>query len=94
MLRSCPNKLGGVITMALSLFVLFGIGFSTRSGLPVGHYGYTIIFFLFVANFLLLGFLGASSADIPFTYISKLATVLYFVLLLLLTNFKGAVYNC
>jgi len=85
-LRACPNKLGGVISMLAAILSLFILPFlpnnyntipTTKS--PI----YKVLFWLFVSNFLILMFLGGQPAAAPFVLCSKLFTVTYFMLLFL-----------
>ena len=79
-LRSIPNKLLGVVTMFAALVII--------TVLPVTDLGRSkglqfrplskIIFFIFVANFLVLMQLGAKHVESPFIEFGQLSTVLYF----------------
>jgi ubiquinol-cytochrome c reductase cytochrome b subunit len=79
-LRSIPNKLLGVVTMFAALVII--------TILPITDLGRSkglqfrplskIIFFIFVANFLVLMQLGAKHVESPFIEFGQLSTVLYF----------------
>lgn len=78
-LRSIPNKLGGVITMVSSILVLFLLPFITS---PIARYGrfrffYKIIFWFLVGDFILLGWIGQKPAEEPYNSIGLLATLFY-----------------
>jgi ubiquinol-cytochrome c reductase cytochrome b subunit len=79
-LRSIPNKLLGVVTMFAALVII--------TILPITDLGRSkglqfrplskIIFFIFVANFLVLMQLGAKHVESPFIEFGQISTVLYF----------------
>jgi ubiquinol-cytochrome c reductase cytochrome b subunit len=84
-LRACPNKLGGVISMAGSLLILFCLPLYriTWQTVPttISSY-YKLCFWMFVFVFLTLMFLGGQAAAAPFVGLSKFFTCLYFITLL------------
>jgi len=79
-LRSIPNKLLGVIAMFSALLIILALPFTDlgRSrGLqfrPISK----MFFFIFVANFLILGQLGAKHVESPFIEFGQISTLLYF----------------
>ncbi len=80
-LRSIPNKLGGVVALVISIAVLFLIPlFSTHT---VGGVVYSpfrrFVFWLFVGNFFLLTWLGRCPAEPPFVILSLACSILYFL---------------
>ena len=88
-LRAIPDKLGGVVAMvgaivlvavmsAAPLYkVLFEEGYTRRplSLLPLCN----LLFWLFVANFFLLGWLGGKPAEEPYVLASQLAARFYLI---------------
>ena len=79
-LRSIPNKLLGVIAMfaAILAIMLLPITDLGRSkGLQFRPLS-KLIFWIFVANFLILMKLGACHVESPFIELGQLSTVLYF----------------
>ena len=80
-LRSCPNKLGGVIFMLAAILILFLIPFykvpvnSVVSPLSASH---KIIFWIFTGVFFILMFLGGKPATAPYVVASQLFTLIYF----------------
>jgi len=85
-LRSCPNKIGGVIGMLAAILILFllpyiGAGYKNAIPGPLSPI-YNIFFFLFVANFLALMYLGGQPAEAPYVLCSKFFTLVYFSYLL------------
>lgn len=86
-LRSIPNKLGGVLALLLSVLFLFMFSVSSKKVLfrgfnfsPVAR----LVFWLFVGNFFLLTWLGRCPAEEPFNSVALCCTVLYFVLMSLM----------
>jgi quinol-cytochrome oxidoreductase complex cytochrome b subunit len=80
-LRACPNKLGGVIGMLSAILVLLLLPFIkvSEKAVPVLQSPvYKVAFGLFIANFMILMFLGGQPAAAPFVLSSKLFTFTYF----------------
>lgn len=89
-LRSVPNKLGGVVALLFSVLVLFVFPFlgSSVSGGVVYSPLLRVLFWFFVSDFLLLTWLGMMPAEPPFVLVSMICTVSYFFLLLLFFFFR------
>ena len=82
-LRCIPNKMGGVIALAISVLVLPLL--SVNQGYKNKHKILRkLFFFLFIFSFLLLTWLGSCSVEAPFVVIRGVLTVLYFSRFLLL----------
>jgi quinol-cytochrome oxidoreductase complex cytochrome b subunit len=79
-LRAIPNKIGGVAAMLGAILILFIIPFIDRSPIrtPRVRPIFNFFFWLFVADFFLLGFLGGHPAEEPYITASRLASVFYF----------------
>jgi quinol-cytochrome oxidoreductase complex cytochrome b subunit len=88
-LRSIPNKLGGVLAMVGAIVVwlfLPSINISTtRSNIfkPLTSLNYWFI----VSNFLILGWIGQQPVEYPFMEIGMFSTGLYFALFLVIIPF-------
>lgn len=81
-LRACPNKLGGVISMLLAILILFVLPFfkTTPMSIPTNvSYFYQVWFWIFISNFMILMFLGGQPAAAPFVLCSKFFTITYFL---------------
>jgi len=91
-LRSVPDKLGGVICMGFSLVILFILPFLNISQQfkirslrfhPILEYFYWSNIF----NICILGWLGANVVEIPFIMISIISTFYYFFFFLIINNY-------
>nr|ABB54782.1 cytochrome b [Beryx decadactylus]QNK04312.1 cytochrome b [Beryx decadactylus] len=86
-LRSIPNKLGGVLALLASILVLMVVPFlhtSKQRGLtfrPLTR----ILFWTLVANVAILTWIGAMPVESPFIIIGQVASFLYFLLILVLS---------
>nr|QNV11611.1 cytochrome b [Potamophylax cingulatus] len=79
-LRSIPNKLGGVIALMMSIMILAILPFTFMKTIS-GNQFYPLnklIFWIFITIFWLLTWLGSCPMDPPFTELSQILTVLYF----------------
>lgn len=86
-LRSIPNKLGGVIGLVLSVTILFIFSFSSHKLLFTGIMFSPLarlVFWFTVSNFMLLTWLGSCPAESPFTEVAFFLTVTYFSLMILM----------
>jgi len=85
-LRSIPNKLGGVIALLFSILILLTLPFSisrnhkTSSAYPVVK----LLVWLLVINVILLTWIGARPVEDPFIIIGQTLTITYFILYILL----------
>nr|YP_009422181.1 cytochrome b [Reduvius tenebrosus]AGO28022.1 cytochrome b [Reduvius tenebrosus] len=79
-LRSIPNKLGGVIAMVASIAIIIILPFTNKSKFQ-GIMFYPInqlMFWILAATMLLLTWIGARPAEEPFILVGQLLTVAYF----------------
>ena len=94
-LRSIPNKLLGVIAMIaaiLTLLIMPLIDLSKFRGLQFRPLS-KIVFFIFIANFLILMQLGAKHVESPFIEFGQISTALYFGHFLLIVPFVSFLEN-
>nr|BAP90269.1 cytochrome b [Tropiocolotes tripolitanus] len=81
-LRSIPNKLGGVLALFLSILILFIFPMThnakQRSTMfrPLAQ----LLFWTMVANILLLTWVGAQPVEPPFILLGQITTTLYFTI--------------
>lgn len=79
-LRSIPDKLGGVIAMFGAILILLVLPVTDLSVIRGNTFKIfsKVSFYLFVFNFILLGNLGQLHVEVPFILLGQLATVYYF----------------
>jgi len=85
-LRSIPDKLGGVIAMLAAILILLTLPFVDFSIIR-GNAFKTIsklLYGIFVCNFILLGCLGAQHIEVPFILLGQISTIIYFAYFLIL----------
>jgi len=94
-LRSIPNKLLGVIAMFSAILILLIMPFSDLSrsrGIQFKPLS-KIIFYVFMANFLVLMQLGAKHVESPFIEFGQISTILYFSYFLIMVPLVTYVEN-
>ena len=85
-LRSIPDKLGGVACMGLALVIFFAVPFlyTTRVRSPRFKPIFSFFYWLFVGNVVLLGWLGGQVVEHPYIILGQCATFFYFFYLIVL----------
>nr|WHM50491.1 cytochrome b [Helicostoa sinensis] len=80
-LRSIPNKLGGVLALVMSVAILFILPLTHNAKIrsmafyPINQ----IMFWSFLGSFLILTWIGACPVEAPFEQIGQIFTILYFL---------------
>lgn len=84
-LRSIPNKLGGVIALILSIAILFTLPlYNLRKFRGIQFYPINqILFWIIVITVILLTWIGARPVEEPFILIRQILTIIYFLYFLL-----------
>ncbi len=85
-LRAVPDKLGGVLMMFGAIALLFALPFLDRSPIKSGAYRplFKKVFYLFILNFIFLGWLGKSPAEGWYIWASRLSTLYYYAYFLVI----------
>jgi quinol-cytochrome oxidoreductase complex cytochrome b subunit len=90
-LRSIPHKAGGVAAMGLALVVLLLLPFLNTSEIRSTFFRpiFKQFFWLFIADCLLLGWIGQKPVESPFIEIGQIGTLYYFLFFFLIIPFLG-----
>lgn len=94
-LRSIPNKLLGVLAMFSSLLILLAMPWVDTSRVRGSQFRPLMrwAFWLFVANFFVLMFIGSQHVEQPFILIGQIGTSFYFAWFLIIVPAIGIVEN-
>lgn len=92
-LRSIPNKLLGVLALFAAILVLFVLPFVNTSVVRSTLYRplHQTFFWLLVADYILLGYLGQQVPESPFIEIGQVASVYYFAYFLFIIPSLGRI---
>ena len=92
-LRAVPDKLGGVLMMFGAIAMLFALPFLDTSKVKSGAYRpiFKKVFWLFILNFIFLGWLGKSPADGWYVWASRFATLVYYAYFLVILPALGKI---
>ena len=79
-LRSITNKLGGVIGLVSSIFILYLLALKSFSNFNRFIYKpiFKLLFWVFVFNFFFLSWIGICGVEYPFIHITQFFRVVYF----------------
>jgi len=94
-LRSIPNKLGGVAAIALVFISLLALPFINTSEIRSSSFRpiHKKLFWLLVTDCVLLGWIGCQPVEAPYVTIGQLASVFFFFYFLICIPFLGKLEN-
>jgi len=94
-LRSIPDKLLGVIGMFAAILILLVLPILDISKVRSNAFRPIMKFFfwLFVANFLILTWIGGNHAESPYIFIGQISTIFYFSYFLIIIPTVGFIEN-
>ena len=94
-LRSIPDKLLGVVAFGGSLAVWFILPFLHTSNVRSSLFRplFRVFYWLFILDFIILGWIGGNLAESPYLEIGQLATVYYFLFPLVIIPGLGILEN-
>jgi ubiquinol-cytochrome c reductase cytochrome b subunit len=92
-LRSIPDKLGGVVAMVGAILILMLLPIINTSEIRSSKFRpiYSIAYWFIVADFLILGWIGQKPVETPYIEVGQVATVFYFLFFLVLIPVIGLV---
>ena len=92
-LRGIPHKAGGIIAMVAAIFVLFLIPFNYTGYIRNTTYRpiFKIFYWILVADFLLLLWLGQAKMEKPFLTLTTYASIYYFSFFIILIPLIGII---
>nr|ASV72600.1 cytochrome b [Bathynella cf. rufa JHS-2017] len=81
-LRSIPNKLGGVVSLLMSVMILLLLSFM-KSNKSWNFFLKINLFWIFIIVFILLTWIGARSVEAPYILVGQILTMFYFLIFFL-----------
>ncbi|MGE5545455.1 MAG: cytochrome b [Solirubrobacterales bacterium] len=92
-LRSVPNKLGGVVLMFSAILILFALPWLDTSKVRSAKFRplYKQLFWVFLADCLFLGYIGGKPAEGAYIWMGQIATTYYFLHFLVIMPLLGKI---
>jgi len=92
-LRSIPDKLGGVAAMGGAIVILLALPIINTSKIRSSKFRpiFRFLYWFWIADFLILGWIGQKPVESPYVEVGVCATIFYFVFLLIIIPVVGLV---
>jgi ubiquinol-cytochrome c reductase cytochrome b subunit len=92
-LRSIPNKIGGVLAMLFAILILFVLPIVNTSEIRSTTFRpfFKIFLWLLIGDFLFLGWVGQKAVRDTFIFVGQIGTVYYFIFFTFLVPFIGII---
>lgn len=92
-LRSIPNKLGGVVAMISAILIWLLLPLLNTSYIRSSNFRpiYALFFWSLFSNFLLLGWIGQKPVESPYIEVGMISTVYYFAFFLVIVPLIGLI---
>ena len=92
-LRSIPDKLGGVAAMGGAIVILLALPIINTSKIRSSKFRpiFRFLYWFWVADFLILGWIGQKPVESPYVEVGVCATIFYFVFLLIIIPVVGLI---
>jgi ubiquinol-cytochrome c reductase cytochrome b subunit len=90
-LRSIPDKLGGVVAMIGSILILLALPLLNTSEIRSTKYRplFGFFYWFLALDFLILGWIGQKPVETPYIEVGMVATAFYFIFFIFLIPFLG-----
>nr|YP_009995934.1 cytochrome b [Chrysolina aeruginosa]QNQ64885.1 cytochrome b [Chrysolina aeruginosa]QUB07135.1 cytochrome b [Chrysochus chinensis] len=84
-LRSIPNKLGGVIALIMSIAILYIIPFLNKNKFQSNSFYpmKKLLFWMITFTVILLTWIGARPVEDPYIFVGQMLTILYFLMFMI-----------
>jgi len=94
-LRSIPNKLGGVIAMIGATLILLLLPFTNTSFIRSSKFRpfFNVLYWFLLGDFLILGWIGQKPVEDPFIEVGLYTTIFYFLTISFLFPLSGLIEN-
>lgn len=92
-LRSIPDKLGGVVAMVAAILILLLLPVINTSEIRSSKFRplYGMAYWFLVSDFLILGWIGQQPVETPYLEVGQIATLFYFLFFLVLFPLIGLI---
>lgn len=94
-LRAIPNKLGGVLALVGSILILCVLPYAHSSKVKSNQFKVfsQVVFWVFVANFIFLTWIGSKPVEAPYIVLGQISSVIYFLYFIVVHSLVGKIEN-